>query len=135
MSDALIIDAVRTPRGKGKANGALHEVTALELATQVLEAVRDRRVTFYPKRYEKTYLDWLGEKRDWCISRQLWWGHRIPVWTIEVRLPGVVDASYDEKCEATLRSAQESLEEYLTVYGVARSEYEIQSTASERLLR
>jgi valyl-tRNA synthetase len=33
-----------------------------------------------PERYAKSYLDWLGEKRDWPVSRQLWWGHRIPIW-------------------------------------------------------
>ena len=50
------------------------------LAQSAMDAVRDGRVRIRPERYQKGYLDWLSEKRDWPVSRQLWWGHRIPIW-------------------------------------------------------
>ena len=55
-------------------------VTIEPLAKAALEAVRDGRIRIVPERFEKTYFNWLENIKDWCISRQLWWGHRIPVW-------------------------------------------------------
>ena len=50
------------------------------LADKAMDALRKSDIVFYPKRWENTYSRWLESIRDWCISRQLWWGHRIPVW-------------------------------------------------------
>jgi hypothetical protein len=58
-------------------------VNAEVLAQPALEAVRDGRTKFVPQQYENTYFAWLENIRPWCISRQLWWGHRIPAWYAE----------------------------------------------------
>jgi valyl-tRNA synthetase len=52
-----------------------------ELAQVAIDAVEEGRVKIFPARYARGYHDWLAEKRDWPVSRQLWWGHRIPIWS------------------------------------------------------
>jgi valyl-tRNA synthetase len=58
-------------------------VAMRELAAPAIAAVREGRVRFFPDRWHTVYFDWLENIRDWCISRQLWWGHRIPVFYCE----------------------------------------------------
>ena len=53
------------------------------LAKPAIDAVRDGRIRFVPDRFSKIYFNWMENVRDWCISRQLWWGHRIPAWYCE----------------------------------------------------
>ena len=50
------------------------------LAKKAIEVVKDGRIKFVPERFSKTYLNWMENVHDWCISRQLWWGHQIPAW-------------------------------------------------------
>jgi valyl-tRNA synthetase len=55
-------------------------VRATQLAPRALEVVQSGEITILPERFERVYANWMENIRDWCISRQLWWGHRIPVW-------------------------------------------------------
>ena len=74
------------------------------LAEAGLEAVRDGRIRIVPERFTKVYYNWLENIQDWCISRQLWWGHRIPVWYCDVCKSMTVSRQDPVKC-ATCGSA------------------------------
>ena len=79
-----------------------------DLAQDAIDAVDDGRVTFFPSRYAKTYLDWLGEKRDWCVSRQLWWGHQIPIWYCRTCERQDLEAAFGERDDVCWREDQEN---------------------------
>jgi valyl-tRNA synthetase len=70
-----------------------------ELAEPAIEAVKNDSIKFVPKRYEKTYFNWMENIQDWCISRQLWWGHRIPAYYCEECGHINVAKTKPEKCE------------------------------------
>lgn len=70
------------------------------LAQPAIDAVRNGDVEFIPQHWEKTYYHWLENVRDWCISRQIWWGHRIPLWTVKETgeiICSVDDPTHDPK--------------------------------------
>lgn len=75
------------PVGHGERSGEIVEpivskqwfVNVNDMAARAVKAVEDGEMTFYPKGWENTYFSWLRNPKDWCISRQLWWGHQIPV--------------------------------------------------------
>ncbi|MDR1292592.1 MAG: valine--tRNA ligase [Clostridiales Family XIII bacterium] len=71
-----------------------------ELAKPAIEAAKDGSLKHVPERFEKVYLHWLDDIRDWCISRQLWWGHRIPAYYCDACGEVVVARERPESCPA-----------------------------------
>lgn len=73
-------------------------VSIKTLAEPAIDAVKDGRITFVPANWEKTYFEWMANIHDWCISRQLWWGHRIPAWYCEACDKLLVEETPPERC-------------------------------------
>jgi valyl-tRNA synthetase len=71
-----------------------------ELKGPATDAVRDGRVRFVPDRWNRVYVDWMEKLRPWCISRQLWWGHQLPVWTCQGCGEVVVEETEPHACPA-----------------------------------
>jgi valyl-tRNA synthetase len=91
-----------------------------ELAQSAMDAVTDGRVKIIPERYAKGYLDWLSEKRDWPIGRQLWWGHRIPVWQVGFRAD-----KYLRELGSYEKSRERARSEFLDAFDEFASAFEI----------
>ncbi|MES1198536.1 MAG: valine--tRNA ligase [Pseudomonadota bacterium] len=84
-------------------------VDAGKLAVKAVEAVEQGKTVFVPKTWEKTYFEWMRNIEPWCVSRQLWWGHRIPAWYDEAGNPFVAET--EEEAQTLARLHHESTEE------------------------
>ena len=88
------------------------------LADAAIQASRNKSVTFFPERWEKVYLSWLENVRDWCISRQIWWGHRIPAWYCQECSAITVSSNVPRKCSkcssTTLKQDEDVLDTWFS---------------------
>ena len=90
-------------------------VDAKTLAKPAIEAVKTKEITFVPANWEKTYFQWMDNIQDWCISRQLWWGHRIPIW-------------YDENGQAFAGHSEDDVRAKNTLTGPLTQEEDVLDT-------
>ncbi|MBA1147013.1 valine--tRNA ligase [Ectothiorhodospiraceae bacterium WFHF3C12] len=74
LTNQWFVDLTRDTQDDGRPGGKR------EITDPAIECVRDGRIRFIPGNWDKTYFNWLEDIQDWCISRQIWWGHRIPAW-------------------------------------------------------
>ncbi len=87
------------------------------LAVPAIKAVEDGRITFVPGNWEAVYFNWMNNIRDWCISRQLWWGHRIPVWYCDLCGELIVeleDPKACTKCGGRVRQDEDVLDTWFS---------------------
>ncbi len=92
-------------------------VKMVPLAEPAIKAVKEKQIKFIPERFEKNYMFWMENTRDWCISRQLWWGHRIPAYYCDAC--GEIHVSEQEiqtcpKCTGTLRRDEDTLDTWFS---------------------
>ena len=87
-----------------------------QITPPALEAVMTDEIEFFPKKYKNTYRHWMENIRDWCISRQLWWGHRIPCWYYGEELFVAVDE------KEALKLAQDKLGKHITLADLKQEE-------------
>ena len=90
-------------------------VDAKTLAKPAIEAVKTKEITFVPANWEKTYFQWMDNIQDWCVSRQLWWGHRIPIW-------------YDENGQAFAGHSEDDVRAKNTLTGPLAQEEDVLDT-------
>ena len=90
-------------------------VDAKTLAKPAIEAVKSKEITFVPANWEKTYFQWMDNIQDWCVSRQLWWGHRIPIW-------------YDENGQAFAGHSEDDVRAKNTLTGPLTQEEDVLDT-------
>jgi valyl-tRNA synthetase len=87
------------------------------LAEPAIEAVRSHKVRIIPEMWEKVYFEWMENIKDWCVSRQIWWGHRIPVWYCDKcnkTYVSVDDLSVCEECNGELRQESDVLDTWFS---------------------
>jgi valyl-tRNA synthetase len=114
----------KVPRGRSQRSGAVIEPMLMEqwfvktkpLADPAVEAVESGRTRFVPELWTKTYMHWMTNIKDWCISRQLWWGHRIPAWYCDACAHITVARQDPTACSACGASALRQDEDILDTW-------------------